>query len=924
MPLGERDVNTPRVKRDPLPSPGAQSRRRDENSTPSPRSLPPNDASHSLPQHRVLTTANVSKSRAGLQTTPKASLQPHSKLPRPLLAPPPTLSPATAPLVSKWSTGVADRVASAEKTAEKTAEKAKAMAASKAVAVTDSPSSFTVRHALSQSPTEFTDTSSQSRPNSTPSDSALPQISVSLDKPLPSRPIASMANDLSPSKHSRCLIDASEKTLHVSLGGTQHEWPILTPSRLGASQSPDSDTGGNTIPNTPQSPSARLSASAASMLAAAYRFTNTISDSTVPQNGEVGIDAVGNPASAGHYAIVTEQSEHKTTNAHGSRPDAANDTHQHPLRKTSLPRSSSLRDRLSVGSLIKATPDSGNKIVGFTDFTRHDGDESRPYSPSPANHTSAERTSLAHPPSVRSVDSTPVPREGKAQKTASRIPLPDSKKATLVEIKTKRSSGALSTKAEQDEGLSFGGRRIDSPDPLRVLDHGIRRRQLQKQNVGASNSVGGILPANTLGREKTSTTTSRSKASSPEGTMGSSADEEEVTTPTDRTMHFAKHGYKPKEVDNSSDTDDSGVKALQQSEIIMARPPPSTSPHTSPLETIPSQSLLPFEGGGHERAKSPAVPRLVVKPTEFSAFAKRLCELDDSHQLSGIEITYPNRSLLGLLREVEQEDTFINQNGAAGLDPDTKQHLNATLSMLEGKLPLDTTVDRKQFAELFETLRVGLGKAPKTATFAEDAYAADQFLARGDSTSSMMFNYPGAGSAGELQRPVSHMACFTDAKRIQQSPDPTEVSKWSNSTSSAKASGDDGPVQSLQADGGHPGPPPDNLPKNPPYSIGYPSRVSGTTDQAGGSIIDVEQVDQDIKHRLSSPTLGMRVPGSVRVAREHLRGVSANIPRPKKSMASLGTSTKAFGILGHHDRGRLPSTDKRAGSTQEKVSQNHM
>lgn len=55
---------------------------------------------------------------------------------------------------------------------------------------------------------------------------------TSLDKPLPSRPMATHVNELSPTKHSRLLIDASELPLRTSPGTPQEEeWPTLEPIR---------------------------------------------------------------------------------------------------------------------------------------------------------------------------------------------------------------------------------------------------------------------------------------------------------------------------------------------------------------------------------------------------------------------------------------------------------------------------------------------------------------------------------------------------------------------------------------------------------------------------------------------------------------------------------------------------------------------
>lgn len=337
----------------------------------------------------------------------------------------------------------------------------------------------------------------------------------------------------------------------------------------------------------------------------------------------------------------------------------------------------------------------------------------------------------------------------KSQKTASRIPLPDQKKATLVDIKTRRTSGIPMPKF--DRGLSFGGRRIDSPDPLKVLDHGIKRRQLQRANTGGSSSTASTVPTRLLGAN--TPPLDRSKANTPDSTRGSTAEEEEeITTPSDKPTHFVKHGYKPKHVSRASGSHYAGatLKVYDEAEVVLGRPPPSNSPFTGPLQTIPSHSTLPLQAiSDCDSLEQDSHPKTVIKPTEFSAFAHRLSVLEDSRDLFAAD-RYNRASLIGsetkselveLLREAEHEDAFISQCGATGLDAETKAEITSTLGMLEGRCgPRETNVNLDHLSRMFGRLKTGFEKAPKSAAFVEDATVAERFLARRESAASKASN----------------------------------------------------------------------------------------------------------------------------------------------------------------------------------------
>lgn len=601
-------------------------------------------------------------------------------------------------------------------------------------------------------------------------------------------------------------------------------------------------------------------------------------------------------------------------------------TFPRPPRKSSLP-SLSLKRSQSASINVAPSPD----------FARDAFEASRPHSPSPASFSRPRPTSFSQMPSVTTTPTTADITPVKSQKTASRIPLPDQKKATLVDIKTRRMSSIPMPKFEK--GLSFGGRRIDSPDPLKVLDHGIKRRQLRRANTGGSASTASTMPTRLLS-DGTPPPVDRSKANTPDSTMGSTSDdEEEITTPSDKSLHYVKHGYKPKHINRASAGSHyagATLKVYDEAEVVLGRPPPSNSPFTGPLQTIPSQSLLPLEAmSNRESLDVDPQPKVVIKPTEFSAFAQRLSVLEDSHALANDERD-DHRSPIGadtktelvdILREAEHEDVLISQCGAKGLDAETKEEITRTLSMLEGKCgPANTTVDLEHLTRMFGRLKSGFEKAPKSAAFVEDATVAERFLARKESTASEAIRQaaPIKDNANSAHTPLRE-----DDAASQLSRSKTVASKWSNSTTSAK----EHPPPFTQEPSRRnkfgmdftdlpPGLPPRNLHDCTPTSIGYPSRTPGKAHRLLGTDERSLKQYKSATRRVSSPTLGIRVPGSVRAAREKARdaaGSRANKPSSTKMEKMPTPNTKVFKVSEDPPRGRLSSAEKSSRHASSKV-----
>jgi len=751
------------------------------------------------------------------------------------------------------------------------------------------------------------------------------------EKPLPSRPIASLAHAPSPSRDSRSLLDASERPLRLSVAGSERDWPTLVPTSRSnpalSSQPEMADVAHN---------SARLSASSSSFppLPEAIDPQADNEKDIHPGDLELSRSSIISYITTSEVPFDAESPDTSWQETQCQTPDmGASDSTSllHP------PRKSSLTTPQSSPSPVERSQSTGPEISGSSSFARDIFEASRPHSPSPASFSRPRPTSFSQITSVMSPPAAPMEvTPAKSQKTASRIPLPDQKKATLVDIKTRRISGIPVPKFER--GLSFGGRRIDSPEPLKVLDHGIKRRQLQRVNTGGSSSTASAVPTRLLGTN--TPPVDRSKANTPESTMGSiSEEEEEITTPSDKPTHFVKHGYKPKHVSRASGSHYAGatLKVYDEAEVVLGRPPPSNSPFTGPLQTIPSQSTLPLQAiSDRGSLEQDSQPKVVIKPTEFSAFAQRLSVLEESRDLFAAD-RYNRASLLGsetkselvdLLREAEHEDALISQRGATGLDADTKAEITSTLGMLEGRCgPTDTTVNLDHLSRMFGRLKTGFEKAPKSAAFVEDATVAERFLARRESVASesSVIHSPD-NMNGNFKTPPA--AYRDDDAASQLSRSKTVASKWSSSTASAKEHPLPFTSKSRPTTFGMEfGDIPPTLPSKhmanvKPRSIGYPSRTPGKAHRVLGTDDQDIQPHKSATRRESSPTLGTKIPGSVRAAREKARdaaGSRVNKASTTKVEKLPTSNTRVIKLSEDPPRGRLSYAEKPGSGSSTKV-----
>lgn len=487
------------------------------------------------------------------------------------------------------------------------------------------------------------------------------------------------------------------------------------------------------------------------------------------------------------------------------------------------------------------------------------------------------------------------------------------KKATLVDIRSRRFSGAATPKSERGGGLSLGRGRLDAPEALKILDQGMKRRQLKRSNTNGSTESSTTAYTN-IHDPMAASASSQDRSSSPEGTTGASSSEgEEIITPTDKPFGFTMEALKPKGLQRSeSFSRDTGVKLSDGAFSALGKAPPSNSPYTQPLTTIPSQSALPVPA----TAQSPltAADRHHRKSSDLAALTRRLSDLQDAHadhtaRYIGQKAPAPEStrfSLIELLNEYEREDERLSQEGRSALDKETREHITRTLSQLEGRgSPQQEGIDNEKLLTMFGHLRRGLERAPKATSFVEDAAMAQKFLD------------PPAG----VPQPLNVRSQRTELGKPSLQPIEPVASKWSESTSSdkgisptsdrvfpANTQRDQGNVACSQQ--------PTRAPPEPPRSIGYPSRIPNKANVLIGPGEQGPATPRPVR-RTSSPTLGgQRKPGSVKAARETMHQMRGGFARTtasaesKKTTKTPASSHRALSTVNEFERGRVPSAEK--------------
>ncbi|EME46129.1 hypothetical protein DOTSEDRAFT_78513 [Dothistroma septosporum NZE10] len=685
-----------------------------------------------------------------------------------------------------------------------------------------------------------------------------------MDKPLPARPIASFSNVASPSKDSRCLMDASEKPLQIALGDTRYEYPALTPRSVSTPQQ-HSSTAVRPPKATPSSIPRRVSATAG-MVAAASEMTKVFTGngprdskmSTASSNPSFVSASESKPVDAraegDHCAVLAAAQAQYARPTLGTFEAADDSCDLSPLTQPN--RKESLRARISHGSLKPAAKGSMEKITGFADFTK----ESMPPTPESNPASSRSPSSFSQPRQFSSAKSLRKPSPpSTSDETPSRLPMCQ---ATAVDHKAQAvaKSPSLETRSKI------------SPHTFKLLDQGIRRRELQQlQRADTNASTASDVSA--ISRVQQTADAIQGKQvhlTTPDTTTARSVSPgSDTATPVSRMPSLSR---------SLRSLDEDGIpKIWGESKSKCARAPPSCSPFTGPLQTIHSQATLPLASGTSSSTlvnDAPHdIPPLNAFPIPRSAA--------HTHNSLRAEPSAP----AAIHQPLDSQDS--------GKDVD--RQLRRTLSKLNGEgSPPKTDIDEEGMHSMFHGMRFRRSVAadtPETSSICAEAAAAELFLQR------------------EHQEPRTSRVTFSDLPdrdsiqpetRAPRPPTPTiqanhvpTASKWSASTPSAlgtSAGSESLPTPTAII--------PDIPPKDPNRSIGYIS-----SDDGGNGPTGKRATLQSVGHssRNSSPTLGQgKYPkGSVSNARAHIAERTANFARSTASAESKKTNKSPRASAAH-------------------------
>lgn len=567
----------------------------------------------------------------------------------------------------------------------------------------------------------------------------------------------------------------------------------------------------------------------------------------------------------------------------GDRGTASNlSTPNYPPRSHSLAALNSYSDITSpiAGDYIMY-PDVSTLPDGMQDDVYSPGYESRQQNASPANFSRLRSAQNPHRTSLSSVHTT----GSDTDRIASRIPIPGSRKATLVQLQTQN----LESDAEE-HSPTFGQRRLISPGALAILDQGRKRRLLRLNTNNSRASDSSQRVAHTVREVRAR---KYSGGSSPANTTGaSSSDEDEVTTPVSQPS-LPRSGSMAKLTLGDAATDRFEPLSSPIDNPRLRRLPPSNSRLTRPLETIPSQSILIPE---EPEVKSLPKSRFSTVATQLSQAQTKDLPSTDANTLRGAN----REQLREMLNAVQTEDDEREKDGVPGFDTETKNHLTRTLSQLEGQgTPPSEFVDYDKLQAMFGQITWSTSNAPARNTHLDNVAAAFRFVERG-SVSSTQLEMRGREDQ-EFQTLVETHGHHTTMDTANSTP---AISKWSDSTPSAI--GDSTEL----------------LRKAALSSIGFPSATNIPSITAKSPPLEDEQASgPDIPTRNSSPTLGSakiyqekKSTGSVRRARDNMnmgeRGGYASMTKAsvnKKTAKTPASESNKFRKAGS-SRGRNSSS----------------
>ncbi|KAK4555970.1 hypothetical protein LTR86_007190 [Recurvomyces mirabilis] len=752
---------------------------------------------------------------------------------------------------------------------------------------------------------------------------------VMTDKPLPAPPVAQVRSAMSPPRNSRTLVDASDKSMRM------RDYSPLTPkTSVAASVAghptlvvPSAEMGGFSVhpgqTDTIFSPDRWANDVSNGLIDTALSVTDLASPGTVPSldSSYSSLNTISNNDKVGHG---TTDAAVEQDLIHGyEEPFHEVQVAEEVLSNSMYRSTTSIKSREILDSAA-APPD--HPIPGFADLMAtvpSTQSESRPHSPSPASFSRPRPSSISHG-LVTPSPMTPgiaTSRSVRAQKTASRIPIPEPTKGMLVDVRPRGSTytttPSIKSTYKSTKAPSFGTRRLDAAGALEKLDQGMKRRQLSqlKRTTDFDSSTTTLSTIDKTYGRSAGSVTERSHASTPDNTFAtSSSDDEEVVTPSwpHGTFYDSDDPHRYDHTSPAAFYRHTAASPFDNAAPSLSKGPPSTSPYTVPLQTIPSQAALPLYTDVEEPLDMSPITSKITSLRDRLSISQEGRPNDNPKQSWRQQPLSTNYSFMDLLDEYTDQDGRISTEGLAPLDKEARKHITRTLSILEGKgAPFQNKVDEGTIQERFGHVKCGMDRATKEASFMNNAAAAQKFLAQDNSM------VDDADVHGLLLEAKSHKTDVINDIKPQLPQIEPIASKWSDSTSSIQAIFPDlvdiSPRQTV-IDNAIPQIQRKAVPE-PPRSIGYPSRVESKKVMAliGPGSADLSPLGGPPR-RLSSPSLGKRKPGSVKTARETLQGRGFSRPtasaEAKKAPKMPTPNTKPFNLTGGSHRGRKPSAEK--------------
>lgn len=402
-------------------------------------------------------------------------------------------------------------------------------------------------------------------------------------------------------------------------------------------------------------------------------------------------------------------------------------------------------------------------------------------------------------------------------RTASRIPIVDSTKATVIDVKRSIQSAASLSKSSLPP--TFGTRRLALPEALQILENGKLKRRMKQSEADVGECDSQRDRSYTLESDISTTTAattpslSFSLTSAPENAWWSSsngirAGGWDCNSPNESLPHASEllqeqhsQGAAPSQPAPQSRDEEDGQSLNENFDDVLpyyANAPPTTSTHASPLPTIHSEVAL-------------------------------------------------------------SANVAYSDSGDGG-------ELDRALSRLEGKgTPPKTSIDQHALLQMFGNVKRAFEtSAPTSTTFAENVATAEKYLAQQHSQSANEHERQrnGAGILG--QTPISINKEHTVvSKWSESSPSDKELSPLAQGSHTEREAAAEQRRQDVT----------NTISLENSLSIGYPAVIptSGTTPNLSSS--DETAASPTVARRQSSPTFSVpkgkkNVPGSVSRARE--------------------------------------------------------